>query len=644
MIKKKFLSKSFPKTSQYDMTLILNGNFSFASCLRISKKSLYADDIWDWNDESNFRLALNRPNALRINWNKYYSTRYLPETIIEDLKKITYLIFFFGPQLFGVQKKLHPRTLCYEIKNIIRLLHLIVRQFTISNVCIIKTLADIEIEDLKLNISKVKSNVVRISLKKMLKRFANPFLKNVLASGPLKWTIADINKIDWKIQSNQNSYGRLPEGMFRFLSESATEDIKLFLHYLDITPTDKSKAPGLLRRIEQENTNSTSKDLIFEYIKFRRTSAKKYQNKKHQKNEKSTREKLRIRKVAALLNRTRLAAQIIILLYTGPRSSEARSFKFENIRREGDYWYIYGTVLKQRDIHAPVNDERWVVIPIMQDAVSVLRYTAQLVFSEYLFHGRNNNINKRNKPCGDHYIDQVATSYLKLIDPDGIWMKTIGKSSKKVRIHPHMFKESLAFELRKTNCGIPAITVQLKHKSFLDKTKINNCTLAYGRIGHEASSKAIEDANYELLKQLYHPDIKRSGGAAKEWNKELEIYFEGMAKRGHNIEEILRYYSKIGMSLMDVGVGFCQGKRIAFKNKENASTPCIGSLNCNPVDCDNVIIPESKIPIWEKVAETNRARANNPDFAHLKDTFEKVAEKAEDVLASFKRLSQKDKK
>ena len=285
-----------------------------------------------------------------------------------------------------------------------------------------------------------------------------------------------------------------------------------------------------------------------------------------------------------------------------------------------------------RALDYPLNRESWVATPIMRDAIAVLRHTARLVGSSYLFHRATS---REDRPVAYLFPRMVLNKYLAIVDPDARWWKALGDPLAAKVLHPHMMKESLAYELRKADCGIPAITAQLQHKSNLDK-RINPITVGYGSIDRLAVAQAIRDANMAYAWELYHPDSRRLGGGAVALTERLRAKFEGYASLDRTEQEVFAHFVADGLPpLADVGLGYCLGRRKIQRDGQEINPPCVGSLRRNPVDCSNGIIPLSKKPIWIKLAKENRARSADPELFHLKEVCGAMAKLAEKVIASL---------
>jgi hypothetical protein len=297
---------------------------------------------------------------------------------------------------------------------------------------------------------------------------------------------------------------------------------------------------------------------------------------------------------------------------------------------------IVGTLIKNQDYNAPTDRDEWVAIPIVRDAVRLLEQVARVTGSELLFHGSRSSSAKL-KAMSSEVISKRIKAYLTSIDEKGSWAS--------LKPHVHQFRNSLVFELRKAGLGLPFITYQLKHAYNAIDRSINQMTLGYGGLGSNAVEKAIDDANLIAISEIYHPEAPVAGGGAEALRGRRLAYFEGMALRGIEIDQVLRHLAKEGgMPLTDVGLGYCQGQMKVVMDGVKTDPPCIGSLRCNPVRCPQAIIPEHKAPLWERASTENRRRAADPQFFYARPHLEEAATEAEGVvkLLQIHRLRRKE--
>ena len=623
------------------------GRLEFPAKAAISGRSCYGDTIWDFGDSANLRLAVTTGSKIIVPWEKWQTRFGLSDEIIIDLKRFAFLRLNCSVALLYTSGEPSIKTLVSEIRILVGLIGDICTSLTTAQICLIRTLADVRLSDLTLAFSNWRG-ADNSDERRVLRYLAAPVIGQSFAGGPVQWTAADIDTLR-SIIHEKKRYERLPEGVFKLLSNAATRDVRQFLIAIGEEPLDQGETdramkptgnlfleafpafPALLRSYKTLSS-ARCKDYIPPPTRTGKVSHTRYgvQRKAWQRGH-----KIPLRDFYPWVGRARLAAQMLIALYTGARESELRLFRLNGLappREPSGVWVLRGTVIKDRAVDAPLDRDWWVATPIMRDAIAVLQHTAALVGSSYLFHRAGS---RKDRPVAYLFPRMVVNRYLTIVDPEARWWAALNDPRAAKVLHPHMIKESLAYELRKSDCGIPAITAQLQHKCFLDR-RINSTTVAYGSIDRESVARAVKDANMAYARELYHPDSRRMGGGALEFGARLRAKFEGYVGQGLTEQEVFDHFVADGLPLLaDVGLGYCLGRRKILRDGREIDPPCVGSLRCNPVDCSNGIIPRSKITIWKKLATVNRSRAVDVELFHLKDVSEAMADLAEKVVASL---------
>lgn len=613
------------KQEQTALRAVVESPINFSKKLLVSKQSKYGDSVWDWNDNSNPRLKACSSFDLKIDWERLSSLYNLTSGIIEDFKKYAFFRLHYSTVVFpNTKKNAHPGVVVKDVRYLSKFLSHLRLSLLVGGESLINNLSDIEVQDLR-DCFETYSMVKTPGLRAVLRNLASETLGRHLDCGALKWNKEDISTLPWKMRKPV-PYERLPEKLFSFLSNKAAADVKQFLKALKIKTQDKSPVSGKSNPFLQSFSNF---DCVFEkYVKYRndlwvdRCSATQFVSR-------ARREGIKIGQIDHLIERARYAARIIIMLYTGARCSEFTGFKLNCLRRKGEDWVIAGTVIKHRDINAPAERDEWVAIPIVRDAVNVLKQTARVVRSELLFHSHFVLSVVSEKFMNSTGISKGIRRYIDFVDT--------GKEWEGVKPYPHQFRNSLVFEMRKASLGLPFITYQLKHAYHAMERSINDTTLGYGSLGSNAVQKAIADAHLAVLSEIYHPDSPVAGGGAEQHKKRREAYFGGMTHRGLTIDEVLLHLAlEGGMPLTDVGLGYCQGQGAKIVvDGIKTDPPCIGGLRCNPVRCQNAVIPEHKLPAWKKALVENESRSNDPAFAYARNHLLEAAEEARSVIELF---------
>lgn len=601
---------------------VVSGTFEFHADLPVSKMSRFADTLWSWVDSSDQRLACYCPGRLKIDWQKIIKRYGIPITILSDIKRYAFLRYCYAREVLRVgrgKRNAHPSTIVNDVEVLTRFLSVVCGQATVGKQPLIRHLSDILVEDLEAALSN--SRHPHHPLRNILKDLALPGMAKLLEYGPPGWNCNDLKTLPWKV-TPRVPYERLPEPLFQFLSATATADVKQFLEAMNIEPEDKINVsrPNIFL-----SEFSSFRELFEDYVEMRsehqQGPVKEWRSytmwcRKHGH---------MIQVFSDLINRARLAAELIVAMYTGARLSELNSFTTKSLVRDGEVWILKGTEIKRRSRLAPTFRDKWVAIPIVRDAVKLLTQTGSLVNSTHLFHHRKSGNKRRRVGSGVH--KKHLALYLRTVDVEGKWIGTT--------LHSLRFRHSLVYELRKAGLGLPYITFQLKHYYDSLNRHPNNVTVMYGNLAGTATEKAVEDANRKFVEQIYHPDALVTGGGAELHKKRRAAYFSGMAIRGLNQEDVIKALAKRGMPMTDVGTALCTGQRTIVLDGVKKDPPCIGQLRCNPILCSNAIIPEYKQQAWRRVAIENRRRATDPEYSHASSHFEEAAAEAEEVVRFF---------
>ena len=606
---------------------LIAGTFEFPKDLAVSKLSKFGDSVWSWVDPLNERLDCYSPDRLTLDWQKLKINYKISDQIIADLKRYGFVRYAYSREVFGFRRGIrnaHPGTVVNEVTCIVRFVSRLCSETSVEGVSVIRELSDIVIEDLERVLTS--SSLHPTNLRRLLSNLAAPGLGKLLEFGPVRWNCDDIKTLPWKWRERV-PYERLPEPLFRFLSDVATADVRQFLEALCIPTEDGTKIirrGNLFLKAFPQFCEVFAK---YEEIRdeFRKAKTKEGWKKVYTRFNRKRGGRPGLKQFSQLVDRARGAAELIVTMYTGARHSELNSFTTESLVFDGGEWILRGTEIKRRSRWAPVLRDKWIAIPIVRDAVHLLEQTGRLVKSKHLFHHKTLRI--INRRLGPQEHTNHLTDYLRVIDETGRWADVV--------IHSLRFRHSLVYELRKAGLGLPYISFQLKHYYDSLNRIPSGVTVAYGNLAGTASRKAVEDANRKFIEQIYHPKAIVTGGGSELHKARRAAYFEGMAVHGLNEEEVVDGLVRREFPLTDVGTAFCTGQRVIIIDGVKEDPPCIGGLRCNPPRCANAVIPEFKQPAWRRLATENRSRAADPAFSHARSYFEEAAAEAEAVIQFF---------
>ena len=495
----------------------------------------------------------------------------------------------------------------------------------------ISCLGDIGIQDVKYALQRHKAKD-QIRLRRGLLLLAHPIVRKFLGPNAELWLLEDIRAMHFKKSTVRQDYEPvMPTELFQLISRTGTNDIGLFLESVHAPRAYK----GELDRSElPEIVQTSGNDLFDDYVairsKDRRRSVGRIRKagatSKERKVFKST-YGIQVKEYMRYVMRVKLAAEAILAQYTGGRFSDLISFKQGCVEQRDDYWLLKGTVVKGVDLTKPCGNDVWPAIPVMRDAVTALELISLITFDPYLFSNMDTKREpERHKPISLNGFTSAMNWYLQSIDASGRW--------KEWRISTHQFRHSLANQLARADLGIIYISIHMHHLYTALRALPPDATLAYGNISDLKQERAMYTgaAYLEVSKALYDPDQPVAGGGAEEYMKRRKEYFAGMQAEGWTKDEIIAKLSKQGLPFASVGAAYCGGRReIVNKDGSKEKPPCMGSLQCNPVNCKQAVITRVHAPIWQKVRKHNHEMGKDPRFSYAKDTYERMAAVAESV-------------
>jgi hypothetical protein len=606
-----------------ELQRIVAGKFDFPNDLLVSPFSKFGDWLWTWFDPEDKRLRYYTPDRLTIDWRKMMTRSKIPERIVIDLKRYAFVRYAHSREVFGLRRgnrNGHPTTIVNEIRVMCGFLARLCQDACVEEYSVIQQLSDIVVEDLERVL--VSSTAHGHVLKKVLAYLALPGMAKIILYGPVGWNYCDVKALPWRMKK-RTSYERLPEPLFQFLSSVATSDVRQFLEALNMQTEDKTK---IIRENNIFLSEFPSFHEVFEdYVEMRSVVRAQREKGDPSLNMYSVwcyKHQNRIREFSNLIDRAVKAAELIVTMYTGARLSELNSFTTDSLMLDGGEWILLGTELKRRSRWAPTFRDKWVAIPIVRDAVHLLTQTARLVHDKHLFHHRRLARTARRLGSAEHRKHLMG--YLKTIDISDEWSH--------VDLHPMRFRHSLVYELRKGGLGIPYITFQLKHYHDSLNAHPSNVTIMYGNLGGTASRKAVEDANREFIEQLYHPESVVAGGGAKQHEARRAAFFNGVVLNGSSVDDVISELAVRGAPLVDVGTAMCTGQRVIVVDGVKKDPPCIGGLRCNPVRCENALIPEFKQSAWKRARAENLKRLADPAYSHARSYLEEAVAEADAVI------------
>ncbi|MFE4115792.1 hypothetical protein [Priestia sp. YIM B13448] len=648
---------------------VLDNTFIIAFDYPLSTKSKFCDDIWDFTDKKKERLKSVTDSKMKINWKAWQSK--LPESIIGDIKVLAFF-FLKCPTVVSqrntiVSKGYKPNTISGYILDFLKFIHQIYTTRVIElpsgdNLNLLQSFSDILLEDIKdTAVKNKKSSQEIISIKKCLKSLGNPIVQKHL-EGIIDWNARDIKNIYFaKKEDNKelSSYETqpLPDNYFQYISRSATVDVISFLKQMNM-PID-SYIPKSYEKKLKQHLNKKSLRLLFDDYVHMRQKERNFAM-VHQKRDSYTSEMkvkfykkhgVKVSEFHNLLNHVHRASLFLLLQFTGVRYSEATTFKVGCLKKvTADVSVIRGAVIKHRDSKLPTDIDEWVACPIVRDSIKVLEEISRFTFNKYLLSSTYSvYLDIPEEPYSNSGINSLLSMYAADIDIEEKFSEMKkdknGKTRRVVKreyfISVHRLRHTLALNLVRAKLGIPYISYHLKHvhTAIVAREKINNVTLGYGGISNELFKMPLvaEQAKEELINEIYHPNSPVEGGVNKdEFKKRRQEFFQGLMVDDEDFKEIMYDLKKSGAPFADVGLGYCGGKKeIPLKDGSKKPPPCVGQLQCNPVQCGNAVIPKSKIPMWIKIYKDNFAKLSDPYFQYAEKEIRQFVNESKEVLENF---------
>lgn len=624
-----------------NLNALLAGNFLFNPDTPISRKSRYGDKEWDWTDEENDRLKATSNPSIRFNWDKVTigsdaclkailqnNQRFLamlPEEILEDIRRGIFIFMMFPTLIKFTGKHSNEGNKAITIVQHIRAAvnffsHIYLESKLQSGMSHIRALSDISLTDIRNAIETYPYWLEQV--KTVLYVFGNEVVNKNLKYGALQWNYLDIKNLRWPPVKESQPIKSFPEPLFRLISNKSCDLVGEFLGLLGIELKD-SKAG--IKNIEARKQQWPRFSEMFEsYIERRniiRIKGPGYAT----THSSAYAEEFGSwpKEMLDFLFDVQCAAQNIILLYTGMRYSEAAMLHTNCLIKRGKVCLIKSTVTKGKRTNLPIDDDEWVAIDIVQDALHALEQLSRCTFNKFLFSNfdtvKDGDI---ESPVSNRGFHHRMNEFLKRIDTDKQWADWVLSS--------HQYRQSLIYQLARAEVGLPYITRQLHHfhsRFHEASNRVNPASTVYGMqkerlIGNVTGLNALKNTNNEILQSLYGEGRKFAGGGAALHVERTEGFFKGLGLEGEEREAYITNMAKSGVALVRTGVGWCGRNHTKPPVPNEVLPPCIGDLNCNPHTCKHSIVPESRKSDVISHYLNAIKMLKSPDQAHLKSHWE----------------------
>ena len=652
---------SDPPNSKLNDTKIKHPNYLIELLnIKVSKTSKFSDNVWDFN--------LNYPNVspnvrgskLKVDLKKYDN---IPESIIIEIKCMMMFILL-TPDIFIDNrnksrkpnvKKLAPNTLIGHIKSGLRLLNTIFcilendlgREYIRKSIYSLCSITAIDYRKAAL----IHKNSYNDDLKQFISYLHNPHTSNYILGETVP--AFDPNDFKWKCMPKKRSKQQvIPNLVFEKLVRTASLIITNFLLTLNEEVTD----PTIIKYASFGTTNYCENiGLDIEIFTIYRTYkllssgyseefiSKKYGFPSSIKNSKKgvnthdlssylSKKLSKNVNLQDIYTHTLLianAAKYIIGQYTGMRPSELSTLNLDNcLITEGPHTLLKGRVFKgQESLTKGLFDDKWVVIPIMKDAIKALSIIGTINQRKMMYSSSNTRKPQEQElPATTGTIMGQISSFIKFVSPNDAQS-----------FHNYMMRHTLAYQLYRLEAGLPLISFQLKHlvntvDKYLSRGSTSDVTIGYGGIADilvesQISQNFRKKSEIEIVKSTANPDGTYLGGKALEHTNRLKKAFQGYMAAGYSKDDIYEAMAEQGIGVINVGLGFCYGSDSTDEN-----LPCIGSLKCNPNRCSNAIVSQANAPHWREVYLTNLANLDKPRYKDNVEQIKEVISEAKNVL------------
>jgi hypothetical protein len=620
--------------------------------ISVTKRNIFTDDEWDYNLD-----ALNPPRSvqgakLRLNFAKH---SHIPAYVMTELKCLCHLVMLVPIEF---RKKTKGRKPKVEIKHntviakfdsglkfinsVFKNLQSLGGEFVNDRFQSLTDILDSDFRDVAASYEYAVGN----ELKQFLGYLNNPFTTNVLGE-VIK---VDFSSLDWPEQTIKRRKEKLifENDDFEKLVNHSTYTVIDFLNRINEEVEDKTALSykNVLKKNHQLNFEF-NEDLLNDYTIIRLLSIgysktfiaskclipKEFLNNDgslmfHEYIRKVVKKKYNISHfddIRKYVNEVYYSSAYLIAQYTAMRPSEMSEVVLSNclVKHEG-FDLIVSNVKKNPLENLKLFDDKWVVIPIMKDAITAATKISILKNNDYLFSNMD-TVGSKSAPSNmsPGGITNFFTNFLEIV---------LGKTqTAAIKLNAYMTRHTLAYQLHRIELGLPFISFQLKHivntvDKFTSFGATSKTTLGYGEIAesivlNKAQNKTIRRlAEVEKIKTVMDPDGTYVGPKAEEHKARIQKVFQGYQAAGYSKEEVFDAMAEQGMAVINVGTGFCFGGVEDF----DESIPCIGTLRCNPIRCSNAIVTKANAPKWREIYITNKELL-------IKDGYE---ERKEQIIAT----------
>lgn len=643
----------------------------------VSKLSKFSDDSWNFNNDYPNAARNVQGAKLRISFSKYTE---IPLFVLIEMKVI-FELALLNNSIFKLQNKegqnrtkkvLKANSLIATFESGLAFINEVFKQashelgFEFIHEKI-RSISDIT-PDLYHKAAQSYDRVKGVELDNFFKYLRSPASVKYVFEKPIAYV--ELNSLKWKKLANTNTLKKeqvLPDLVFESLSKMASFIIVDFLSAIGASA--KISDSNSFERFDTSNHLSWAKkekithEILNAYIAMRLgtkgysasfiTNMVEPYNWMLNKNSNvmgglTLRNALKKRgyklnNLREYFNLVAYACTYLVGQYTGMRPSELSEVRVQDcsclVQSDG-VWLIESTVKKHKDeISTGLFDDRWVAIPIVQDAILAASYISKIKVSPYLVSNVDTvKPSSSSQPMNSKGITHQMNNFISQLLGESI--------ENELKFNPYMLRHTLTYQLFKAEVGLPLISFQLKHfvesiSKYTSTGSTSTVTLGYGDIGEllsrdgnrKGDNKSLRRAaELEAIKTAHNPNGIYYGGKANEHKKGLIKTFNGYIAEGYTEDEIYEAMVDQGVAMVYMGQGLCYGGRA---EEYDSSLPCIGSLRCNPVRCKQAVVTIKHAPKWREVYTLNKVNLNKTEYSHNREQILAAMSEAKMVLENL---------
>ena len=499
----------------------------------------------------------------------------LSAEIVCDLK-IAAVIHGYFPKLLkdarSTKSELDPKTVKARIEELAKFFSLVIQEARTRFGHSIARLDQIPFGLVKELIPKCPGRGAH--LKRALKLISDPMVQRNL-NAPLQWELLDITKsaIAWGEDKDEGGIPTLSDTQFLFLLDYGKRSIAQFKRVARIGIHD-SECRGF-QHPDDEQQLQTLNVALDAYYAERDVPEQRWSF--------QARYGVAADDIAGLIRDAHASAMMLILLFTGMRSSETKFLMCDSLKYQNGYWFVDSKVVKGRSKNIPIS-EGWLVVDITKDAYDILCWICRKTSNPYLFSSPVVGFSKSKKPYRGGALNQKFSRWVKRIDEKGLfvsWAFSI-----------HQCRETLVFQLAKQEVGMPFLSMQLKHFHSQFNSMPNSVTAGYGQYRSQlmvSISNRIACARERALMDIYGAEAKFAGGGGAAHKARIDAFFAGLGLFGKGREDYIKVMARRGVELMPTSIGSCTKNFVT--STDDRPPPCYGDYQCDP-DCQSHVITE----------------------------------------------------